>query len=467
MKKNSFLLKATMALGMAMSVMPFAAQAQAYDPNEDYKNLDIQFYDDEKPATGFYINAASHYILDTVKKPQVASTSGEWSVMDLARGGYAGLDYVNRLNESDFNETYLSNLYAYIESKAGVLSTTKSTEYSRVTLALSALNEESNPVGDTGLAIVDHLNQSFAFAKKQGINGPIWELIALNTKDYAFSNVTGTDDWNTKGKMLDFILNAEIDGGGWSLFGAADPDITGMALQALAPYYNNLSKYEATGATVTYKQFMTKIDRAIQKLSTMQGDNGGYTAWGNTNAESTAQVIVALTALGQDPTATSISLPTLGTSASFNNGSGEQDGVTTSNMLDAILSFYAAGSGQAVNSSGFRHVTTGYDGGGGSGTGVNAMATDQVLYALIAYDRYEKGENTLYDMTDAQSTYKAKSYTMTYVFKDGTKKQMSYAPYAAVDLLDTATTWQTAAGTSYASTETLAMPEKSITLYEK
>ncbi|WP_010304471.1 S-layer protein [Kurthia senegalensis] len=429
--------------------------------------MDIQFYDDEKPATGFYINAASNYILDTVTNPQVGSTSGEWSVMDLARGGYTGFDYVNRLNESDFNETYLSNLYAYIESKAGVLSTTKSTEYSRVTLALSALNEQANPVGDTGLSIVDHLNTSFAFSKKQGINGPIWELIALNTKDYNFSNETGEGDWNTKGKMLDFILNAEIEGGGWSLFGAADPDITGMALQALAPYYNHLSKYEETGATVTYKEFMTKIDRAVQKLATMQGENGGYTAWGNTNAESTAQVIVALTALGQDPTATQLSLPTLGTHVAFNDGVGTQDGVTTTNTIEAILSFYAAGSGQAVNSAGFRHVTTGYDGGGGSGVGVNAMATDQVLYALIAYDRYQKGENTLYDMTDAQSTYTAKSYTVTYVFKDGTTKQVSYAPYAAVDLLDTAAAWETAAKTSYASTETLAMPEKNITLYEK
>lgn len=127
----------------------------------------------------------------------------------------------------------------------------------------------------------------------------------------------------------------------------------------------------------------------------------------------------------------------------------------------------AAGSGQAVNSGGFRHVTTGNDGGGGAGTTVNAMATDQVLYALIAYDRHKHNAATLYDMTDAQNHYDAKSYTVTYVFKNNTTTSVNYAPYAAVDLLDQAATWATDKGVTYTSTETLAMPEQNITLYEQ
>lgn len=467
MKKNSFLMKAALALGVALGAMPVAANAQAYDPKEDYKNLDIQFYNDEQPDEGFYINAAANYVLDTVTNPTVGSTSGEWSVMDLARGGYTGFDYVNRLNASDFNARYLANLENYIGTKNGVLSTTKSTEYSRVMLALSALNKEANPVGNTGLAMVDHLNKSFNFSKKQGINGPIWELIALNTKKYEFSDTTGLGDLNTKGKMLDHILNAEVSGGGWSLFGAADPDITGMALQALAPYYNHLSAYEATGAEKPYKELVEKVERGIFKLSKLQADNGGYNAWGNVNAESTAQVIVALTELGKNPKAQHINLPTINETALFNNQTATQDGVTTGNMVDALLTFYAAGSGQAVNSGGFRHVTTGNDGGGGAGTTVNAMATEQVLYALIAYDRHKHNAATLYDMTDAQNHYDAKSYTVTYVFKNNTTTSVNYAPYAAVDLLDRAATWATDKGVTYTSTETLAMPEQNITLYEQ
>ncbi|MFQ9288554.1 MAG: hypothetical protein ACLR3X_10480 [Intestinibacter bartlettii] len=48
------------------------------------------------------------------------------------------------------------------------------------------------------------------------------------------------------------------------------------------------------------------------------------------------------------------------------------------------------------------HVNEGYDG-GGSGTGLNAMATDQRMYALDAYYRYINGKK-LYDMTDASQT---------------------------------------------------------------
>lgn len=467
MRKNAFLMKAAVAVGLALSAMPVAANAEAYDPNMDYKKLDIQFYNDEQPNEEFYINAAANYILDTVKNPTVGSTSGEWSVMNLARGGYTGFDYVNRLNASDFNECYLTNLSNYIDSKNGILSTTKSTEYSRVMLALSALNESVNPVGTTGLAMVDHLNESYSFSKKQGINGPIWELIALNTKQYNFADTSGLDDLNTKGKMLDYILSAEITDGGWSLFGAADPDITAMALQALAPYYNHLSDYEATGAEKSYEELVEKVERGVFKLANLQSDNGGYNAWGNVNAESTAQVIVALTALGKDPKTKKINLPTIDKEALFNKKTATQDGVTTGNMVDALLTFYASGSGEAANSAGFRHVTAGYDGGGNSGTGVNAMATDQALYALIAYNRQQNHQSTLYDMTDAQSYYEAKSYTLTYVFKDGTTTSVAYAPYAVVDLADKATMWATDKGVTYESTEILAMPEQNITLYEQ
>jgi hypothetical protein len=466
MKKHKFLVKASLALGVALSSMSLSAHAQGYDPNEDYKNLDISFYNDEKPAEGFYINAAANYILETVTNPKVGSTYGEWSVMDLARAGYTGFDYIDKWNNSTFTTTYLNNLYSYIETKNGILDKNRSTEYSRVTLALSALNQAANPVGQTGLNIVDTLNQSYNFSKKQGINGPIWELIALNTKNYEFSDQTGAGDLNTKGKMLDYILNAEQASGGWALLGSvADPDITGMALQALAPYYNHMSAYEATGATVDYTVFVQKVERAVVALAEMQSDNNGFNAFGNANAESTAQVIVALTALGIDPTDKALHLPTINVDVPFNDGDGTQDGVKTEDAIDVLLTFFADGSGDAPNSSGFRHVTSGYDGGGGSGSGVNAMATDQALYGLIAYDRYKKGENALYDMTDAKEKYTSKTYTITYVAKDGTTTTASYAPYAAVDLLDTAETWKTAQGVTYAATETLAMPEQNITLY--
>ena len=65
-----------------------------------------------------------------------------------------------------------------------------------------------------------------------------------------------------------------------------------------------------------------------------------------------------------------------------------------------LLTFYALNSGKATGVGGFKHVTTGDDGGGGAGTSVNVMATDQALYALIAYDRFLQKELPLYRRMD-------------------------------------------------------------------
>src|SRR5699024_2392865 len=89
------------------------------------------------------------------------------------------------------------------------------------------------------------------------------------------------------------------------------------------------------------------------------------------------------------------------------------DNVKTNNMIDKLLTFWAPGTMKVDTedftkedqeiyriAGGFKHVTSGNDGGGGSGTSVNGMATDQSIYGLIAYNRFKKGENPLYDMTD-------------------------------------------------------------------
>lgn len=65
-----------------------------------------------------------------------------------------------------------------------------------------------------------------------------------------------------------------------------------MAVQALAPYYKTDDAVRAA------------VDKALDYLLTQQFDDGsfGYTAWGSKSGESTAQVILALCALGIDPT---------------------------------------------------------------------------------------------------------------------------------------------------------------------
>ena len=72
----------------------------------------------------------------------------------------------------------------------------------------------------------------------------------------------------------------------------ADPDITAMAIQALA-------RYRSMNVTVngTEKNVGDAIERGLDALSAMQKSAGDFDSWGTTNVESTAQVLMALIAM--------------------------------------------------------------------------------------------------------------------------------------------------------------------------
>ncbi|MEK4628401.1 InlB B-repeat-containing protein [Solibacillus sp. FSL R7-0682] len=455
--------------------IPQRSNAAAYDPTVSYENLDVRFWEDQQPDIGFYINASSRYILETVIAPSMGSTFGEWSVMDLLRGMYTGYDYINYIPANYFTD-YIGRIEGYVDMKNGNLDRNKSTEWSRLTLALTALGY---PITDVaGYDFVARLSESHKFSYRQGINGPIWEIIALDTGGYELYPDPSNDDVNTVGKMIDYILNKEISNGGWALSGGIpDPDITAMALQAFAPYYLNSSRYDQTGANATYQEFAQAVERAIVVLSQIQLTNGGYNSWGSINSESTAQVIVALTAMNMDPLATSISLPNINQTVDFITEGKYEDGVWTNNMIDALLTFWANGSGSSPEVGGFKHVTAGYDGGGGSGTSVNAMATDQALYGLIAYDRFKKSEKSLYDMSDMQNgEYQYMTASNNTIYFDGNQvgesSSKTVSPYAVVDIPSSSAkdfvawnTKQDGTGTTYMPNERLVMPDEDITLY--
>ncbi|WP_339162679.1 InlB B-repeat-containing protein [Siminovitchia sp. FSL W7-1587] len=480
-KKRSLRLSAVLLTFLLMlSIVPQVAFGKAYDPRTGYQELDIRFWEDKEPEIGFYMNASSRYILETLEKPSMGSVGGEWAVMGLLRGMYAGHDYMNHVPDTYF-EDYLGRIEQYVADKKGNLHRAKSTEWSRLILALTALGYDITDVA--GYDFIEKLSSSYRFSYRQGINGPIWEIIAMNTGGYEFYPDSTNPDVNTFGKMIDYILSKEItqaDGtvGGWSLFGNPDPDITGMALQALAPYYGDEKRYAASGAEASYEEFAAAVERGIYMLSVLQQENGAYAAFGNVNAESTVQVIVALTALGIDPLQEKVELKRIGKHVSFIQKGAVQDGVWTNNMIDALLTFWDDGSGSSPEIGGFKHVTTGNDGGGGSGHRVNAMATEQSLYGLIAYDRFKKGMNALYDMTDMKNgEYKnmaAKKHDANF-HSNGEVQTNKVSPYALVQIPEGKNiqgkkfkAWnskQDGSGTDYLPGEKLVMPEHDITLY--
>lgn len=288
------------------------------------------------------------YLLGSVTNPTCGSIGGEWAVLQLARSGKI---------TADFKNTYLSNLSAYVKGKKGVLHSKKLTEYSRVMIALASLGVDATDYEGYNLVkpLADYENTIW-----QGINGGIFALIALDTLKYEVPAVADDRTQNSREKLISYILSQKLDGGGWALSGtAADPDITAMAIQSLAPYYSSDLDVKAA------------VDEGLAKLSSLQNEEGGFASWGTVNSESVAQVICALCALGIDPAKDSRFV--------------KEDG---SWLLSNLMSF-AVKTGDTLS---FAHT----------GTTSNQMATEQAGYALAAYERLLEGKTTLYDMTDTQ-----------------------------------------------------------------
>ena len=327
-------------------------------------SLESYAYSRQKLNKSMQETAALMY--KTIPKPVVASIGGEWTVLSLARSGIKV--------PKKYYEDYYKRVEKTVKDSKGILHRMKFTEYSRVILALTAINKDVTDVG--GYNLLSYLSD-FDNVKKQGINGPIFALIAFDAGNYDIPIDKKASVQTTRQGIIDFILDKEIHkgtskAGGWALSGTdPDPDITFMAIQSLANYMDQKEVKEA-------------VNRALKVMSKKQLSTGGYNSWGTENCESTAQAIVALTALGIDIDTDSRFIKT------------DKKG-NKNTLMDGMMQFYCKGGG-------FAHVNEGYDGGGGSGTGLNAMATDQGMYALDAYYRYINGKNKLYNMTDASQT---------------------------------------------------------------
>ena len=297
----------------------------------------------------------SAYMRATDTNPSVGS---EWYVLGLARGGLS-------LKEKYFS-TYYNHTANYIEEKKGILTnTSKYTEYSKRILVLTSEGKDARNVG--GYNLFQYISD-LSLVKEQGLNGPIWALLALNCHpEYSFPENPSAKEQNSESALVNFLLQSELPGGGWTLMGSnADSDITGMTLQALAPYYHK-SGYENVTAA---------IDRGLNKLSEMQNDSGGYSTMGVETEESCAQIITALCSLGIDPE----------TDSRFIKG-----GHWT---IENLLSYH-------IDGSGFMHVKAGAGNNGGAAAGtLDGMATEQGYYALVAYQRLKDGKTSLYDMSD-------------------------------------------------------------------
>ncbi len=262
---------------------------------------------------------------------QVGSIGGEWRVIGLSRG---------ELLDDAEKEEYYKTVCEYVKSIGSEkLHRRKSTENSRVILALSSIGKTADDV--EGFDLIAPLSD-YDYVSAQGLNGVIWALIALDSYNYPIPENSSGKNQVTREKLISTIMDNQCPDGGWSMSGdVSDPDMTGMALQALASYRFYGEEIKAA------------VDRAVNRLTAMQKESGGF------NPESCAQVITALCSLGLD---------------------------CGSSIWDDVMRFSVP--------NGFEHE---------SGAGYNQMATEQVFYSMTAFKRLENNQKSLYDMTDIKN----------------------------------------------------------------
>lgn len=333
----------------ALALTPASAPDEALASGSDGASDPDPAPAESAPAPASYgeiLVETAAYLSASVPDPGVSSIGGEWAVIGLARNDSLPADYA---------ASYYSNLVRTLRNTGGVLHRVKYTEYSRVVLALSSLGFD--PTDVAGYDVLSPLGD-FDQVCWQGVNGPIWALIALDSRGYDAPTAPEGKRQTTRDALIDAILESEISGGGWALSGSApDVDLTAMALTSLAPY--RASRADVAAA----------VERGLSVLSSLQGEGGGYGDAGSATSESCAQVVVALSALGINPAS----------DARFAKAGGS--------VLDALCAF-------AVPGGGFKHVADGE---------VNGMATEQGFYALVAYERLLSGKTSLFDMSDIAS----------------------------------------------------------------
>ena len=268
--------------------------------------------------------------------PSAGSTGGEWMVLGFARSG------------REVPDSYYDSVVAYVDEKIdenGRLHATKCTTNCRFIVALTAIGKDPTDVG--GHNLLAGLND-MGYIRKVGVSGVIWTLIAFDCGKYEMPE--GID----RKTLVDTILDFQVPGGGWATSGnIADPDVTSMAIQALAPYREDADVQNA-------------LDTAVTVLAGMLDETGNFPSQYGASSESVSQVIVALCTLGIDPN----------TDARF-----VKNGMSA---LDGLLGYYVEGGG-------FQHIHSGK---------IDGIATEQGYYALTAYFRMLEGKNPLYDMTD-------------------------------------------------------------------
>lgn len=293
---------------------------------------------EQKPTTE--VNKDTAQVVDQMLaaiSKHYTTSADEWAIMDMIAYGQG-------------SAMSQSALDSYIEKTKEMLkSATQSTDFSKAAIILTSLGMDARSIllGDgESFDIIDHI----ANGEITSISDSVFALLAYDSGQYDVSGYK----WN-RAELIQDIKDRRLSDNGWTYWGdQADPDMTGMALSALAPYYladrdiYDVSEY---------------VEKAITCLEQMQEADGSFASWGTKNSCSTAMAIIGLAATGVDA----------GTDARFvKNGRSAVDGLVQFKTKDHLF--------------------------GNSDTEYNAFATEQGFRALVAYHglKANKGAFNIY-----------------------------------------------------------------------
>ncbi|PFB22917.1 DUF4430 domain-containing protein [Bacillus cereus] len=191
----------------------------------------------------------------------------DWVAVALSRSGKnvpieAKLNYVKSVTEK-------------VEKRINRFS---ATDLARTIIMMNAMSADPKNVG--GHNLVQKLYES---DKVNSVTGYAFALLAFDTKKY---EIPVESKWN-RVALVEALLNNQHTDGGWtynssgSKDSASSIDVTGMVLSALAPYQERSDVKPA-------------IQKAVAYLYNEQLQNGGFSADGQENSNSTAQAIIGL-----------------------------------------------------------------------------------------------------------------------------------------------------------------------------
>lgn len=356
-KKERKIVRKNLQLGRSYGFYAWGAEEDAAQRQFDESGVAVQAKAEAEvlsPDIDTVLSKVRSYILSKDTKPDYSSI---WNVIGLKRSGlYVPESYIN---------LFYSNVIAYCESKDWQITRAKYSDYSKLILALTAIGVDARDVmGHNLLAYLsDYENVS-----RQGNNGTIWALIALKSNPaYEIPEDPSAVQQNSEELLVKKVVGMQCQDGGWTMMGTTgDSDMTGMAMQALASYYNKDGYEDVTAA----------IDKGLAWIEKNQLSSGGFGTMNTETSESVAQIITALCGVGID----------CGEDARFiKNGKWPMTG---------LFQYY-------MPEGGFMHVAADAgNNGGGAGGIIDGMATEQGLYATVAYRRFLDGETFLYDMSD-------------------------------------------------------------------